>query len=80
MSRYDELKPCPFCGGEAEYISKVLVIPILDKNGAYIDADDAYYEETRCKECGIGYMLADDEDDGLTIEKWNRRADDEDNH
>jgi Lar family restriction alleviation protein len=75
MSR---LKPCPFCGGEAEYISNIDVHPILDENGAYIDADVFYYEATRCQKCGVGYESADaDEPEGITIERWNRRADDE---
>lgn len=74
----NKLKRCPFCGGEAEYISRIDVHPILDENGTYIDADTFYYEATHCKKCGVGYESADDDEpEEVTIERWNRRADDE---
>ncbi len=71
-------KPCPFCGGEAIYKSWVNVEPLIDaESGAYIDADVNYLEFTGCEPCGIGFWLADDEPEGTTIEKWNRRANDD---
>ena len=68
------LKPWPFCGGEAEYISKLSVVPIQDESGAYIDADDYYYECVRCKQCGATIELDEDEEDGSTFKKWERRG------
>lgn len=36
----DEVKRCPFCGGEAKLMGgKVYTIPEIDSNGAYVDAD-----------------------------------------
>lgn len=69
-----ELSLCPFCGGEAEYISKLDVVPLQDESGAYIDADEYYYEAVRCKKCGATIELGEDEEDGKTIEKWNQRG------
>ncbi len=70
-----ELKPCPFCGGKAEYETSLNVSPLIDNNGAYVDYDDmSYWERVYCKECGAEISIADDEKDEITIEKWNRRA------
>lgn len=68
-----DLLPCPFCGGEAKYVSHLSVEPIIDDNGAYIDADTYYHEYVFCQNCGATIELEEDEEDGLTIEKWNRR-------
>lgn len=65
---------CPFCGGEAIHRSEVQVEPILDENGAYIDADTYYFEMTGCPACNIFFDIEEDESEGTTIEKWNRRA------
>lgn len=70
-----ELKPCPFCGGEAKHESGVNITPAYDKNGAYIDIVDAVYnEQTGCPTCDIWFYIMDDEPEGITIERWNRRA------
>ena len=69
-----ELKPCPFCGGKAETHDDVIVNPILDQKGAYVDADVAYFEHTGCPKCDIWFELSEDEPEGTTITKWNRRA------
>ena len=71
------LKSCPFCGGEAETHGKIDVIPIMDRNGAFVDADVLYYEWTGCPACNIGFDLGEDEPEGLTVKKWNRRANNE---
>ena len=72
------LKPCPFCGGKAEYHSKVQVIPEIDENGAYVDVREILYcEETGCPTCEIWFFICEDEPEGITIERWNRRANDE---
>ena len=64
-----ELKPCPFCGGEAE-------IRTQDRP----DGNTHYYVYiVRCKECRartedfpIAYYVHHDVEDA--IEAWNRRA------
>ena len=71
------LERCPFCGGEAETKALIHVIPIMDENGAYVDADTSYFEWTGCPICEIGFTIEEEEPDGITIEKWNRRAKDE---
>lgn len=74
----EKLKTRPFCGGEAIYKSWVDVVPVIDtESGAYIDADTTYLEFTGCEPCGIGFWLEEDGPEGATIEKWNRRANDE---
>lgn len=71
----DKLKPCPFCGGEAETHDEVDVNPIHDLiTGAYVDAEVIYYERTGCPKCDIWFHIEEDEPEGTTIEKWNRRA------
>ena len=72
-----KLKPCPFCGGEAEMDNKLDIEPIIDQNGAYVDANTYYYEWTGCPKCNIWFNLGEDEPEGTTVEKWNRRANDE---
>lgn len=69
-----ELKPCPFCGGEAECISSLETAPIVDLNGYFIKTDKVYHEETHCRACGIGYELKNGEPKETTMEKWNRRS------
>ena len=68
-----ELKPCPFCGGEAEYTSEVRALPIIDDNGAYIDSDTYYFERTGCQTCDIWFEICEDDREESTIEAWNRR-------
>lgn len=48
-----ELRPCPFCGGEAKVLGGFEIIPILDSNGAYIDADmdEGYGYSVQCQSC-----------------------------
>ena len=61
-----ELKPCPFCGGDASLMHEEKGI---NKDGSVV----------MCKACGIkgqwiekSYRYASD---ALAIEAWNRRAD-----
>lgn len=55
----EDLKPCPFCDGEAE-------VNYVDLGGY----EDGY--EVRCPDCGCGtdYFYTKQE----AIEAWNRRA------
>lgn len=71
----EKLKPCPFCGGGARVTDDVCVIPVIDENGAYVDAE---FEElpvfVHCTVCGAetyGYETAEE-----AIEAWNRRVSD----
>lgn len=70
-----ELKPCPFCGGEAKYESDMNIDPLIDENGAYVDYDRIdYWERVYCIECGAEIdSISEDEEEEITIKKWNRR-------
>jgi Lar family restriction alleviation protein len=63
-----ELKPCPFCGGEAELHHKIE--PLC------IDA----YSYVYCTKCGVTTEAFpksfDHSSDEKAIEAWNRRAED----
>lgn len=59
----EELKPCPFCGGEA-------VIWTMDE----FDDGDFYYR-AECRNCQAGFGV-NHETKEEAIESWNRRADD----
>jgi len=70
-----DLKPCPFCGGEAEYHSYIDIQPTIDECGAYVDADVSYCESCGCPKCDIWFdSHNDDEPEEITIERWNRRV------
>lgn len=58
----DELKPCPFCGGEAEVL--------------YFQ-DETYRAQCACVECDVKpYATRYLRSREAAIEAWNRRADD----
>ena len=62
----DDLKPCPFCGGEAEFS--------LGKTG---DGKDWHYVEcSECEAMGPRVQYADHNIDvkGALADTWNRRA------
>lgn len=56
----EELKPCPFCGGEAERITLV-------------DAENFGGDVISCKKCECCTRVVFGEKEGL-VESWNRRA------
>ena len=73
-----ELKPCPFCGGEAKLMGgKLVVYPECDSNGAYVGADfectPAYVECQNCHALSADFCT-DDNDIDNAVEAWNRRA------
>lgn len=68
-----KLKPCPFCGGEAEYIS------FVDDNVQAIIRKPAC--QIRCMNCKVimGDFVAEDYSFSYkdkATEAWNRRAED----
>lgn len=69
-----KLKSCPFCGGEAKTYDEINVEPLIGESGAYVDADVSYMERTGCPKCDIWFWIGDDELEGTTVDKWNRRA------
>lgn len=74
MSRYDELKPCPFCG--------CLVMPtVLNGYGEecrYEPDLDERFEYFKCYGCDTIFAHSEPKDDwNSQKEWWNRRADDE---
>lgn len=60
----EELKKCPFCGGEDITISRVYIDPLSPDSLP----DEVY---VGCISCGIGYT-EDSEDEA--IKAWNRRT------
>lgn len=70
----DELKRCPFCGGEAEMVSKFMMA-----NGfrgiAYRVRCSECYAQSPYKRNPIlhGFHVSSDK----AVEAWNRRADDD---
>jgi Lar family restriction alleviation protein len=56
-----ELKPCPFCGGEAK-IEEIPGTPFTDESYAW---------GVGCNECNIGWY---EEQKSEAIAKWNRRT------
>ena len=69
----NELKPCPFCGGEASYRDDGLWRKVYDEDGAIIDVDIS----EPCVfivECSCGAQIVSDESQGAVTAAWNRRA------
>lgn len=70
-----ELKPCPFCGGTANFTHSLTIDPVIDENGAYVDADLYYWESVRCSNCNAEiYSDNENEKEGITVDKWNTRT------
>ena len=63
-----DLKPCPFCGGEAY---KKLVYG-LDEVSSYYDINTYV---VGCRKCGIYFAIPWNED--YAVRLWNRRANNE---
>ena len=61
-----ELEPCPFCGGKVDIQGGSSIEPVIDENGAYVDAE--YHEgwgfEIFCNNCFLimsqDYLADDD--------------------
>ena len=65
----DELKPCPFCGGEAEYFEeRIFCVPLRN----------VPWKGVRCTKCGGAYISADIHTCLNDMrDAWNRRVTDE---
>lgn len=63
-----ELKPCPFCGGEAEekYIKRNL------KYRLFYFRDITHFVYIHCKTCGCTSRVHETKENA--IEAWNRRV------
>ncbi len=61
-----ELKPCPFCGREAEYSSH--------QDEDLSTHDIVEWKSVSCKECDIEMSIPDGYEGGTAIDRWNRRA------
>ena len=60
-----ELKPCPFCGGEAEYFDERIYI-----------MNNAFLMGVKCKKCGGAIFDSDKAHcPNDVFNAWNRRAD-----
>jgi len=72
-----QLKPCPFCGGEAVLYHETNLIPVYDENGAYIgadiDASPAYVECMDCGAMGQTFDNGEEEDGNKAVAAWNKR-------
>lgn len=65
-----ELKPCPFCGGEAK---------IVDQSSRRTDGSSfgGKWKYIRCTKCAYKSELYFWDDRKTMIDDWNRRADDD---
>ena len=71
----DNLENCPFCGGTAKHEAGVSITPMYGENGEYVDLVNCYYsEQTGCPLCDIWFYGGDDDAEGITIERWNKRV------
>lgn len=72
-----ELKPCPFCKGKAKFRDSLVITPVIDENGAYVDADISD-DRPYWIECIVCHATSGDfNEEDEAIEAWNRRVDDE---
>jgi Lar family restriction alleviation protein len=69
------LKPCPFCGGEAETHNNGVWEPVIDDGGAYVDItiEDASAFWIECPKCGCLTQGGSTPEEAIAA--WNRRAD-----
>ena len=63
----EKLERCPFCGGIAESAAWINYSSLFNM--------EEYIEHTKCSDCGIGIISYDENNQGITIKKWNSRVD-----
>lgn len=72
----NELKPCPFCGGEVELYEYESDQTIYDSDTlGYVDTEYRIVYGVGCPECGC--IIADKTSIQKAREAWNRRTNDE---
>ena len=60
------LKPCPFCGGKADYFEERLF---------YVPLRSVSWKGVKCQNCGGAYIDADENKSPIDVyEAWNKRA------
>lgn len=62
----EELKPCPFCGGEAYFRSRY--------SEDLATHQTVLWKFAGCSHCDISFGIPDGYDCGTAIEQWNKRA------
>lgn len=68
----NELKPCPFCGGQARIADGMTVVPTRTERG--IKGTQAIF--IKCRQCGAVVSFDNDECDcnpGEAVKYFNRR-------
>jgi len=63
-----ELKPCPFCGGEADHEQTM--------DESLWSHETVPYRRVRCRQCEIGTDYVCEGYEPTEVEQWNRRATD----
>ena len=67
MSNREDLKPCPFCGGEA--------CQSKWQTESYWSSNIVWFSQVACTECEVaGQSFCDDPDGDEAKEFWNTRA------
>lgn len=73
-----ELKPCPFCGGEAHVVADIYnKCYIVKCNSCHSRTPRAYYNRRKSfVKGGLGFCKCETDDDAraFVIETWNRRT------
>ena len=67
-----ELKPCPFCGGEAKLDEYLNIVPEIAENGAYTGEEIECYARCYCTVCKITTTGCATESEA--IKAWNGRV------
>lgn len=72
----DELKRCPFCGGQAE-------LDFASTSFTYTDVfgkarESGFFYTAKCRDRVCGCKIGIYEEPQMAIEAWNRRVNDED--
>lgn len=67
-----ELKPCPFCGGEAELDFAGKSFTYTASNGKPYDS--GFYYTVKCRDEVCGCKIGIYEDAEMALSAWNRRA------
>lgn len=70
-----ELKPCPFCGGQAELNFASTSFTYTDVFGKAMES--GFFYTVKCRDCVCGCKIGIYEEPQMAVEAWNRRASDD---